>query len=425
MERNDERDFFDLAILEDPFPFFDDVRPVAPVLPVRQSRQDRDLFLVTSYPLIEQVLKNPESFSSKFYEVFLGGAGPNPEAAAIYARGWPEIDVMLTSDEPEHARYRSLASTAFTPKRIKAMEPKIVDAIDLLIDRFIERGKCNFVEEFAVPLPIYMISDILGLDRSMYRQFFSWSNAYMVRNSQIGSVEDEVEAAKLVVECQRFLFEEIQKRRSHPADDLISDLVHAHIDGAAPLDDVELLSMLQIILVAGNETTRNAMLAIVARLLGPNRDQLPILLADLSLARNAVEEALRLEPPASTTWRVARHDLELGGVRIPEGAILMCRFDAANRDAAIFERPNAFDIRRPNAVKHLSFGVGIHFCIGHVLARRELNLALPRLLERLPGLRMIPEESDLRVHPTVHVRSMRALSIAFEPGRPLRPGATL
>jgi cytochrome P450 len=374
------------------------------------------MYLVTAHELVQQILQDATTFSSKFYEILSSGSAPNPEAAAIYAQGWPEIDVVLTSDPPEHRRFRSLLTPAFGPRRITLMEPQIRSAIDLLIDRFIDRGECDFIREFAVPLPTYMICDMLGIDRSLVQTVWRWSDAYILRNGQMGTKQQEVEAARSIVECQHFLNDMIQARREVPANDIVSDLVHGRAEGVEPLTDLEILSTLQILVIGGNETTRNALIGMMGNLLGPFRDQYELLRQDPSLMRNAVEEILRLHTPIGTTWRVATRDVTLRGVQVSKGATLMCRLDAGNHDRATFENPEKLDVRRPNAIRHLAFGTGIHTCIGNVLAKRELNLALPRLMERLGDMRIVTDKTDLGIRPSVLIRAINRLQIAFEGG---------
>ncbi len=332
---------FDPLLWDNPFPSFAALRKNAPVLPIEQPGMDRKMFLVTSRSIVVDMLLKPEVYSSQFYEVLAGGAAPNPEASAIYRGGWPEVDVMLTTDAPEHSRFRSVVNDVFSPRRITAMQT--------------------------------------------------------------------------IVECQHFLFDLIQTRRAVPADDMISDLVHASVLGTSPLTDVEILSVIQQILIAGNETTRSTLIGMMAHLLD-DPAQLQLLVDDPKLIQNGVEETLRFETPASCTWRIAREDVELGGVLIPKGSILMARLESANHDDSYFESPETFDVRRTNAKNHLSFGQGVHFCVGRVLARREMNIAMPKLLRRLQNLAIRRDKSDLRIHTSVHIRALRALHIVFDPG---------
>ena len=245
-----------------------------------------------------------------------------------------------------------------------------------------------------------------------------WSDAIMVRVGKMATKHQEIEAARQIVELHKFILGLIRARRSKRTDDLLSNAMYADTDGELPLSDEELLSFVQEVLVAGNETTRNTLISGMTRFL-QNPDQLRLLREDPSLAVNAVEEILRLETPASAMWRIATQDTTLGGVALPKGAIVSLRYDAANHDERQFVDPERFDIHRPNARSHVSFSHGPHHCMGQHLARKELSIAFPRLLTRLEHVRMVPESSDVRVKPSVMIRARHELHIAFHAGRRL------
>jgi cytochrome P450 len=408
--------YLDPDTLSDPYDFYALARKERPVFKVSQPGGKRDIYLVLTYDLIQEVNGNPELFSSSYKEFMFEGASVNPEADAIIAKGWPAAaaGLLLTSDDPDHRRWRSLVNTVFTPKRIAQMADGIERIIDELIDGFITRGECNFVEEFAIRLPTYVVADILGLDRSMYDKVTIWSDAVLMRVGQMATHQQEIDAAHLIVELHHVLMNTIRQRRIHPGADLISNLIEARAEGYEPLNDVELLSLLLEIVIAGNETTRNTLMSGMARLL-TERDQLQILLDEPEWIPNAIEEILRLETPATSLWRVAARDTVLGGVEIPAGAILSMRYDSASSDETQFPNPRQFDVKRKNAKRHFAFGYGMHNCLGAVLARKELNLAFPRLLERLRNPHIIEAKTDLSHRPSLLHHGIRALSISFDP----------
>jgi cytochrome P450 len=205
----------------------------------------------------------------------------------------------------------------------------------------------------------------------------------------------------------------VRARRAEPRDDLISNLVNVRLDGLEPLTDVEAAALTFEISVAGNETTRNTLMSGLVQLLR-HPDQLEALRDDPSLTANAVEELLRYETPATSMWRIATRDTELGGFAIPAGAELLLRYDAANRDPAKFADPDAFDIRRKNARTHVAFGApGVHRCLGQMLARKELAIALPKLLNRLRNIRIVGD-SDTAYWPGLMHRGIGSLHIAFD-----------
>ena len=225
------------------------------------------------------------------------------------------------------------------------------------------------------------------------------------------SKERELECAADVVEFQHALKAKIDARRASPTDDLLSDLVNAQVDGERPLDDAELLSIIQQLMVAGNETTTSSLAGGLVQLIR-NPDQADKVRANPSLVRNLVEEVLRTESPTAGLWRVVKHDTELGGVAVKGGTILMLRFAAANRDPAKFEQPDRFDVERKNANAHLAFGRGIHMCVGNMLSRKELAVAFDELLKRLDRIE-IADEAALNYPPNMLLRGLSALPIRF------------
>jgi cytochrome P450 len=260
-----------------------------------------------------------------------------------------------------------------------------------------------------VPLPLTVIADQLGVPRADLADFKRWSDASVGPLGGMLGPEEQRECARLVVELQDYLAERCEERRAEPRDDLLSDLVHARVDGERPLTTPEVVSVAQQFLVAGNETTTNLIAAGLMFLLR-DPEQLALVRDDPGLVPDAVEETLRCETPVSGMWRVAAREAVLGGVPIPEGSFVMLRYAAANRDAAIFEDPERFDVRRANARDHLAFGLGIHFCLGAALARQEAAAALARMIERFPGLRLAPG-NDFRHHPSMLLRGLRRLEV--------------
>lgn len=408
-------DFFDLRVLSDPHAFYRRLRRESPVYEVRHPELGQSMFLVTSYALIKEVGSRPDLFSSDFAHVLFGGASLNPQADAIIAELPCEPTFLLTHDDPAHKRRRAIVSGAFTPRAVAELSSSIGEITDSIIDGFIERGECDFVHDFAVFLPTFVIADILGVDRAHYARVTEWSDAIILRVGKMATKEQEIAAARQIVEFRRFMLGLIRARRAHRTNDLISNAMYADPNGEPPLTDEELLSFVQEVLVAGNETTRNTLIGGMIRFL-ENPGQLRLLRDDPTLAVNAVDEILRLETPASSMWRIATRETVLGGVRLPQGAILSLRYDSANRDETQFADPDAFDIRRSNARTHLSFSYGPHHCMGQHLARKELSIAFPRLLARLRNVRIVAGKSDLRVKPSVLIRARDALEISFDPG---------
>jgi cytochrome P450 len=408
--------FSDLRMLSQPHAYLAQLRTHTPV--VRAVGPDgHEFFLVTSYRLIEEVTKRSEDFSNKMSHLLLAGGTATAEVAKILEQDAFQEGSLLVTDDPQHKRHRALVNAAFTQGRVANLGPVMDGLIDNLIDAFIGDGKCDFVNQFAVLLPTYIIADILGLERQDYPLVRKWSDAFIGIISQMGTREENLDNAHKIVEFRRFILRAIQNRRAKPADDLISSLVNARVEGLAPLTDVEIAPITLEIAVAGNETTRNTLMSGLAQLIR-HPDQLQALIEDPTLAAGAVEEILRYETPATSMWRIAAKDTALGGVSIAEGSDVLLRFDAANRDPEIFEDPDRFDIRRKKALRHLAFGApGVHRCLGQMLARRELAAAFPKLLGRLHNLRIIEDQSDTRYWPGLLHRGIASLHLAFDPIR--------
>lgn len=400
-------DFFSAEVLADPFAAYQHALAHSPVHPVPGTA----ITLVMSYALVTEVAARTADFSNDFSAILAGTRSSDPDVVAILETGWPQRDTLLTADPPTHTRFRKLVNLAFSMKRVDALEAHMRGIASGLIDAFAERGECEFVRDFAMPLPVQMISEQIGIDRTDFATVKRWSDAFADRLGGMISKERELECAREVVAFQHAMKAKIDARRVAPCDDLLSDLVNARVDGERPLDDAELLSILQQLMVAGNETTTAALAGGLVQLIR-NPRQADKVRANPSLIRNMVEEILRLESPTAGLWRVVKRDTELGGVALKAGSMLMLRFAAANRDPARFANPDAFDVERANANTHLAFGRGIHMCIGNMLSRKELAVAFDELLKRLHRFE-ISDESAAVYPPNMLLRGLSALPIRF------------
>ena len=400
-------DFFSAAVLADPFAAYQQALAVSPVYPVPGT----GITLVLSYALVAEATARVEDFSNDFSAILSGMRSADPDVVAVLEQGWPQRDTLLTADPPDHTRFRKLVNLAFSMKRVDALESHVRTIVTSLIDGFIDRGECDFVRDFAIPLPVQLITEQIGIDRTDFATVKRWSDAFADRLGGMISKERELECAREVVEFQHAMKAKIDERRASPRDDLLSDLVNAQVDDERPLDDAELLSILQQLMVAGNETTTSSLAGGLVHLIR-NPDQADKVRANPALVRNLVEEVLRMESPSAGLWRVVKRDTELGGVAIPAGSMLMLRFAAANRDPTKFEDPDRFDVERKNANAHLAFGRGIHMCVGNMLSRKEMTVAFDELLKRLAGLK-ITDESALAYPPNMLLRGLSALPIRF------------
>lgn len=330
---------------------------------------------------------------------------------------------LLNIDPPDHTRLRRLVSKAFTPRRVAAFAPRVQELTDRLIDRFIAEGEADLIHDFAFPLPIYAICDLLGVPREDQDDFRDWAGM-MIRHG--GGPRGGV--ARSVKKMRGYLAELIHRKRENPGDDLISGLIRAS-DHGEHLTENEAAAMAFILLFAGFETTVNLIgNGVYALLRNPEqRERLHLALdaGESDLLETGIEELLRYDGPVElATWRFATEPLTLGGQDIAAGDPVLVVLAAADRDPERFENPDTLDLaRRDN--QHLGYGHGIHYCLGAPLARLEGQTALATLLRRLPDLRLAVEPTDLRWRGGLIMRGLRTLPVEFEPGVPTTQGDTL
>jgi cytochrome P450 len=400
--------FFEPETICCPYPFYAELHEHSPI----HRLKDQDVFLVTRYEDCLEVLGRPEVFSNK--------AGPglrqkelmSPPSSSTQSRSTSKYRVvrtLLTNDAPSHTRFRKLVAKAFSARRISALEPAIRSAAHELIDSFADSGEIDFVTAFAQPLPLVVIADFLGVPRSELKVFRRWSDdAAEVLGGQL-TPERSQECYASLGELLEYFADQVELRRREPAEDFLTSLIDARIDGETPLSTEEMLSLAYVTLVAGNETTAN-LLASMTLLLLRNPDQLARLRADRTLIPAAVEEALRLEAPGQGSVRLTGEDTAINGCPLPAGSRVLIVAGAANRDAEIYPEPDRFDVDRADSRSHLTFGKGIHFCLGAALSRLEGVVALEVLLDRLDSLE-IREPFEPSYVDNAVLRGLRALPL--------------
>jgi len=409
-------DAFDPALLQNPHSYYARLRAEAPVF--RDPKTN--IVFVSTYDLIYKVNTQPRLFSNNFSEQLRSGsaAAMDPDEIAILATGVRPRNTMLTADPPDHTRYRKLGVKAFTYKRVEGMGGYIGKVANELIDAFIDNGHCEFKSAFANVLPMTVIADALGVPRSDMERFHLWSDAFVAQLGGVAEKAARLDAAQKIVEFQRYFVDKIEQKRTDPTEDIISDLVHADLaeeGDPRKMDHSELISILQQLLVAGNETTAHSLTAGLYYLIS-HPAQCAALMSDPSLIPNFVEETLRYLSPTNNMWRVATSETEIGGVKIKKNDLILLRYGSANRDETQFVNADEFDIRRDNARTHLAFGAGIHTCIGAQLARKEMTTVFPILLNRLRNIRMADSQEKMRYEPNILLRGVSELRIAFGRG---------
>ncbi|MDQ1698547.1 MAG: hypothetical protein QOG34_410, partial [Frankiaceae bacterium] len=297
----------------------------------------------------------------------------------------------------QHTKYRRLVAKVFTARAVAALEPRVEEIADELLDRMSRQRSLDLVEHFAAPLPVRIIAEILGVPASMHRQMLEWGNAAAVTLDPMLTYRSFRAAAIALRDMHTWLDQHLRELRRNPGDDLLSKLATLEDEGEH-LDDVELRMTALLVTGAGFETTVNLIGNGVAALLA-NRDQLDVLRAEPSYWENAADEVLRYDSPVQVTVRHAAEDAVVCGYPVPRGQFVTLMLGGANRDPRVFAEPHRFDVRRENAREHLGFSAGIHFCLGASLARLEGSVALRMLFDRFPDLALDgqPVRRPLRV----------------------------
>lgn len=405
----------DPEVQECPFPTYDLLREEAPVF------QDpvTGMYVVTRYADLRKVALDYENFSNHRYSNDPDKHSPNQQLAhqLFKEKGWVPGASLAARDDPEHKQMRSLFDEAFRPKRIREIEGEVEQLAYDLFDDFIAEGECDYVKQYAVPLPLFIICRQMGAKDEDVWKIKQWTDAW-IKGGSIGLDEAGVIwATEMEIQAQHYFQKIFEKLRQQPDDTLLSDLVNNEVPGwGRPLSDEELhAEMMQDTFVGGSETTTNAMSAGIMLL-----DKNPAVWAQLKsdperYLDTFVEEVVRLESPVQGLTRIAKKDVQIGDVKIPEGAVIDIRYGAGNRDPRHFDCPHDIDVERSNAASHLGFSTGTHYCLGAPLARRELYWGFKAFIDRIESFRVVPEKNNLRHLPNYALRILKELHIEFTP----------
>lgn len=408
----------DDAVVQCPYPHYRAMRDEAPVLELDGAdfgRPGERIFAISRHEDVKRVLHDPATFSSRFGSP---AALPGKELLArlreVTAEGWPNVSTMLTEDPPSHTRYRRLVSMAFTPKRIALLEPEIRAICRELVSGFDRRPRVDFLQGFAVPLPVRAVAVVLEVPDTHQADFKRWADSSVAAIGRAISDDERVAAERDIVEQQHYFASELEDRRVNPRDDFLSDLVNAElqpddeIEGGS-LTVAEMLSIIRQIQVAGSETTAS-LLADLMRLFAEYPDEWERLKADPSRATVVVEEALRWASPNQGLFRIVKKETEIAGTPIPSGSTLWVMFGSADHDDRVFDDPEAFRPDRERLSSHMAFGHGIHFCLGAALARLEAVCAVQALAEQIDTISVVDPDS-LRYAPSFILRGLEGLEL--------------
>ena len=380
-------------------------------------------YVITRFEDLHRVLLDTERFVSSMRGGQSGGRNrTDPQRAErvlnLYEdKGWVPAQTLAARDDPNHRQMRSIFNEAFRPRKINEMDPFVRETASRLIDAFIDDGRCDWVKQFAIPLPLIIIGRQMGVPEADIWKIKAWTDAWVQRLGMMQTEAEEHWSVEMEIEAQHYFQPIFERLRKEPDDTLLSELVNRVIpEWGRPLNDNELhAEMMADTFVGGAETSTNA-IGFGVKLLIDNPPAWQMLKADPDAhLRTFVEEVLRLESPVQGLFRVAATDAELHGVTIPKGALINLRYAAGNRDEREFACPEALDLERDKPGRHLAFGSGVHHCLGAPLARRELYWSFKTLLERIDEMWFAPGRNDFGVAPNVALRALKELHIEFRP----------
>lgn len=416
--------FTDQSLVPDPHPYFDHLRSKCPVV----TEPNYGVMAITGFEEATTVLKDTETFSS-----CIAVAGPFPplpftpegdditEQIAAHRAQMPMFEHMVTMDPPDHTNARSLLNRLLTPRRLKENEDFMWRLADQCLDDFIADGKCEFLSAYAKPFSLLVIADMLGVPEEDHEEFRTVLGAPRP-GAQVGSLDGDLVASNPLEWLDEKFIRYLEDRRKEPRDDVLTALATANYpDGSVP-PVIEVVRSATFLFAAGQETTTK-LLSASLRVLGDRPDIQQALRDDRSRIPTFVEEALRMDAPVKSQFRLAKKNTKLGDIDVPAGTTMMVCPGAVNRDPVRFEDPHTFSLDRKNVREHIAFGRGVHSCPGGPLARVEGRVSLERILDRMADI-AIDEEfhgpaDDRRYtyEPTFILRGLTDLNITFKPVR--------
>ena len=414
----EEINFLDFKLQNCPYHAYEMLRNEAPVWidPIT------GFYVITRFEDIRKLLLDTKNFSNDMR----GGQGGSREQLdseralrmnALYEeKGWVPGATLAGRDDPNHKQMRAMFNEAFKPKKIQGMDSFVRDTAYKLMDAFVDDGQCDWIKQYAVPLPLIVIGQQMGVPEADIWKIKAWTDAWVQRLGMMQTEEEEHWSVEMEIEAQHYFQPIFERLRKEPDDTLLSDMVNRVIpEWERPLTDNELhAEMMADTFVGGSETTTNA-IGYGLKLLIENPDVWQKLRSNPDkYLRTFCEEVVRLEGPVQGLFRMAANDIEMHGVLIPKGAMINVRYAAANRDEREFECPADMNLEREKPGRHIGFGSGIHHCLGAPLARRELFWAFQALIDRVDGMRFTAGANSFEVAPNFSLRAMQELRIEFD-----------
>ena len=414
--------FIDPAIQESPFPYYRTLRDDDPV----HYEDDLGMYLVSRHEDLMTVLRDPIVFSQElgYYRQMAHGHLDEMKDILISEGGGFFPDVA-NIDPPRHTRVRRLLSQAFGRRRMKSLEPQFERLVDELIDAFVERGEADGLHDLALPMAIAFSMQQLQVDDLDMDTIKRWGSAYLSQFSLTNTREDMIRAARELCEMQNYLIALVRKRMDTPEDDMLSDIIRASTPDEEPLSFEELVATARALLINTHDSMSTAFTNILFKVATEDSiaRQFYDATEDDSRMARFIEELMRLEPPVRALSRVTTESVTLGGIPLPEGAHLLILFASANDDEAVFECPRQFDSSRINIRKSLTFGAGVHLCLGIALARMQLLVAARQTARRVRNISLAIPIEEIRYLPNAALLAMERLPLTFATHATERPDA--
>lgn len=414
MKALDDYDLMSKEFQQESFEFYERLQKEAPVY----NMPGTDVYLVSRFDDIKAISLDPATFSNNLSYGMIQGERWKLYQDILESRGWGIKRVLNGADLPEHRRVRKYLDSVLNARNVEALKPRIQEVTDMLIDRFIDRGECDFMREFAFQLPSLIIAEHLGFDPNNIDNFLRWATTISRITNHVLSEEELRECAEAELEMQHYLHEVMEQRKRSPGSDLLSRIViensGENVDNQ-PLTEQELQNVLRDVIAGGFGTVIN-MLGNSLYLLLTHPEQMAKLRANPDLLKNFVEESLRMDTSIAVFPRITTREVEMHGVTIPKGALIGLCLSGANHDPSKFACPHAFDIERQGAGSHITFNFGPHTCPGRLLAKMELQIAFSTILRRIEDIELAEDLPNPHMANWRH-RNIERLPIRFRRAR--------
>lgn len=402
--------FIDPEVQRCPYGAYEELRPQGPVY----FDESCGFYMVLGYDEVRKIATDPTTFSSETGLLLVKKSSEQEDINKIFDEyGFRPINTLVVADPPVHTFHRSLVDKAFNAIALKRMEDFLELTVARIVDEYLKEGGGDFYAGVAAILPSYVIADQMGLSSNDFERFRTWTDAVVAEANPDNSAETQQSITRTICDLQQYISHKADEFLANPRPCLLSDMVHADVSGQR-LTRQELVSIFVILIAGSHDTTTSSLCSALYRL-AKDPDLQNRLRENSKLIPKFVEEVLRFDSPVAGLFRRATCDTMIGDTPIAEGSLIMLRYGAANRDPKMFANPDQLDIDRPNSSRHLSFGAGPHTCVGNLLARAELRIAIANMLGKTSNVRLKDGEGSVSWLQQFIVYGPNRLVLEFDP----------